>query len=359
MGINHLVFDTTDAASIADSHHVGAHTLSGTGNLITSGDGNSDNIVNTAIEGLDSRSFLFGYDAVGANWDRIQQVAGAVKVYIDDGDFEVDVVINAEKAEDSAHSSAAIGNFVLGVRIEDITANNSALLAGTNGDYQGFFTNSKGELYVKDTDVKSVLDTIKTDTAAIVVDVAAIEVELLDQGTTLDSILVDTLAIKTEIQNLSQAEDAVHSSGDLGIQALSVRINDLDAAPVGTLAGAEGDYQALHTSARGALYVKHDGDIVINDAALANVAISHAKETAAVSDTAESAVTSVLSNRKYLFLANEANKKAAIGGAGVTLATGFPIYPGSYLSLRAGASVNVQWAATDAASSDLRILQLS
>ena len=37
-----LVFDTTDVDTRADSDHVGAHTLSGTGSLITSGDGDSD-----------------------------------------------------------------------------------------------------------------------------------------------------------------------------------------------------------------------------------------------------------------------------------------------------------------------------
>jgi len=91
MTIDQLTFDVTDANTIADSHSVGSFTRAGTdGDLISSGDGNSDNIANT-FEGLDIRSFLFGYDAIGDNWDRLQQVAGALKVYIDDGDFTVDV----------------------------------------------------------------------------------------------------------------------------------------------------------------------------------------------------------------------------------------------------------------------------
>lgn len=93
MAINKLIFDTTDANSIADSHHVGAHTLSGTGALITSGDGDSDNIANT-FEGLDTRSFLYGYDVDNDNWDRLQLVKGAAKVYIDGGDFTIDVALN-------------------------------------------------------------------------------------------------------------------------------------------------------------------------------------------------------------------------------------------------------------------------
>ena len=244
-----LIFDTTDANTIADSDHVGSHTLSGAGDLITSGDGGSDNIANT-FEGLDIRSFLFGYDSVGDNWDRLQQVSGALKVFIDDGDFEVDVVINAEKAEDSVHNSADIGNYVLAVRADTrpTDANTSA-----DGDYASFFVNDSGELWVKDADtlaqlvtIDSVLDNILIDTNALVVDLAAIEVELLDQGTTLDSIETELLdqgttldSIETEIQSLTHAEDAVHNSGDVGIQALSVRIDDIDSPPAGTLAGSE------------------------------------------------------------------------------------------------------------------------
>jgi hypothetical protein len=87
--LHKLVFDTTDANTIADSHHIGAHALSGSGDLITSGDGASDNVANT-FEGLDIRAFAFGYDSVGDNWDRIKATSGAMNVYIDGGDFSVD-----------------------------------------------------------------------------------------------------------------------------------------------------------------------------------------------------------------------------------------------------------------------------
>jgi len=366
MSFNKLVFDTTDAETIADSHHVGSHTLSGAGDLITSGDNDNDNLSTTLIEGLDVRGFNYIYDSVGDNWDRLQGVNGAVKVYIDDGDFEVDVVINAEKAEDSIHTTGDIGNFVLGIRIDDITADNSAQQAGTNGDYQAFFINDKGELYVKDADVLSqlvtidaVLDSIKVDTGDLVVDLAAIEVELLDQGTTLDAINTNISDIEVILNALSHNEDDPHVSGDAGFQALSVRIDDINSPPVGSLAGAELDYQSLHTDAKGQLYVTISDPIEVNDAALANTAILHSQKPAAADDTAESALASALAGRKYLFLANEGNKMKAIGAAGVTIATGFPIHPGSYLELRAGAAVDVKFAARKAAGSDLRALELS
>lgn len=176
-----------------------------------------------------------------------------------DGNLRVNATVNVDSnsdyAEDSAHTSGDIGEFVLGIRVDDISADNSALTAGTNGDYQAFFTNSKGELYVKATDTDALLTDIDTVLDAIAVDIAAIEAELLDQGTTLDTIAGDTTSIDATLTGLSHNEDDAHTSGDAGIQALSVRIDDIDSPPAGTLAGTEGDYQSLHTNAKGELYV--------------------------------------------------------------------------------------------------------
>ena len=102
-----------------------------------------------------------------------------------------------------------------------------------------------------------------------------------------------------------------------------------------------------------------DTAFVVNDAALADTAIAHSQQPAGAVETAEDTVDSILANRKYLFLANEGNKSIAIGGAGVTTSTGFPIHPGSYVELRAGAAIDVQWAAKSTSGSDLRALELS
>lgn len=91
--LHRLLFDATDANTIEDSSRVGAHTLSGTGELISSGDGSTDGVANT-FEGLDTRSFLFGYNPDDDAWDRLQLVDGAAKVFIDGGDFTVDVALN-------------------------------------------------------------------------------------------------------------------------------------------------------------------------------------------------------------------------------------------------------------------------
>jgi len=164
---------------------------------------------------------------------------------------DLDVDFDHIYEEDSAHTTADLGSYVLAVREDSrpTGANTSA-----SGDYASFFVNANGELYVHDTDaltklteIDTVLDTIKTDTAAMVVDLAAIEAELLDQGTTLDAIETDTGSIDDTLTSLTKAEDSVHANGDNGIMPLAVR-ND-----AGTALAADGDYIPLTTDADGNL----------------------------------------------------------------------------------------------------------
>lgn len=70
---------------------------------------------------------------------------------------------------------------------------------------------------------------------------------------------VDVLSVipGTGASNLGKAEDAVHSSGDVGVQLLAVRNDTL-----ATLVDTDGDYAPLQVDADGALYVT--GDLTIN-----------------------------------------------------------------------------------------------
>lgn len=330
-----LVFDTTDTNTIAESDHVGAHTLAGDGSLITSGDGNSDDVANT-FEGLDTRSFLFGYDSVGGNWDRLSATGGILDVNVNSGD--ITITPESVHLEDDAHSSGDEGSFSLSIRIDDITADNSALLAGTNGDYQGTFTNDKGEMYVKDTDVATLLTTIDTVLDSIKVDTG--------------NIATDTSSIDSTLTALSKAEDSVHASGDQGIMGLAVR-ND-----AGTALATDGDYIPLTTDATGAMYVNVANDISVNDAALANTSIANAVLSIAAANTAEDLVASPLANRKYLFVYNNDNRRMFIGATGVTTGNGFPISPRSYMELRAGAAIDIE-VVSPKLGHDIRTLELS
>ena len=272
---------------------------------------------------------------------------------------DLDFTVGAEEAEDDAHVSGDTGNYVLGVRQDSLASSTSA-----DGDYASFKQNAKGEQYIIDTDgnallttIDGVLDNILTDTNAMVVDLAAIEVEQLAQGVTLDSILVDTgviasdtTSIDSTLTALSKSEDAVHASGDQGIMGLAVR-NDTLAA----LADTDGDYAPFQVDATGALYVAIAS---IDDAALADSEIATAENPLTAGNTAEDVVVSPLSNRKYLTIYNNGNKTVYIGASGVSAASGFPIPNGSLLEMRAGPSVDIEWVAVDT-NQKIRTLELS
>lgn len=64
---------------------------------------------------------------------------------------------------------------------------------------------------------------------------------------------VDVLSVVPGVgaTNLGKAEDDAHSTGDVGVMALAVRDDTLNAR-----SGAENDYEPLHTDANGALWTK-------------------------------------------------------------------------------------------------------
>lgn len=177
-----------------------------------------------------------------------------------DGRLKVATVVSvepsdAEFAEDSAHSDGDTGLHMLAVRQDTLASSVSA-----DGDYASLKVDADGELYVTDEAARASLSAIETDAAAIEAelldqgttldnietDAAAIEAELLDQGTTLDN-------IETEVQSLSHDEDAAHSSGDAGVMSLAVRA-DSD----GSLVDTDGDYAPLQVNAEGKLKVAAD-----------------------------------------------------------------------------------------------------
>jgi hypothetical protein len=99
-------------------------------------------------------------------------------------------------------------------------------------------------------------------------------------------------------------------------------------------------------------------ELPISDTALANTAIATAANALDVANTAEDLVASPLANRKYLFAYNNGNKEAYIGASGVTALTGFPVYPGSILELRAGPSIDIEWVSADT-NQEMRTMELS
>jgi len=115
--------------------------------------------------------------------------AGALRV-----DAEVSVTTGADKAEDSAHVTADIGSYVLSVREDALASSTSA-----DGDYQSFKTDSLGALWVR--------------------------------------------------SRAAYAEDAAHTTGDMGNFVLAVA-NEAKS----DLVSADGDYTPFAVSKKGELY---------------------------------------------------------------------------------------------------------
>jgi hypothetical protein len=72
---------------------------------------------------------------------------------------------------------------------------------------------------------------------------------------TIGAVTVTAIVPGTGATNLGKAEDAAHTSGDVGVEVLTVR---RDAAASG--AGADGDYATLNTDANGRLWSRAQDD---------------------------------------------------------------------------------------------------
>jgi len=314
------------------------------------------------------------------------------------------------------------------VRQDTLAASTSA-----DGDYGAFKSNNLGELYVTDTAANASLDAIETSTGSIdtkltttnstlaTIDTSLDNIEtstgsidtkltttnstLATIDTSLNSIEADTATLVTsnaaillELQNLSQAEDAPHASGDLGIMSLAVR-ND-----AGTALAADGDYIPLSTDADGNLRVagtfsvggtfaedtahtsgalgmhtltvrkdalttnvSADGDygsfLAWSEGSLKTVDMPNIAvlATAVSVDNTVGGVAlpaSALAFRRIISIQNKGDKSIFVGPSGVTAATGTEIPKGAAAEFNAGPSVAF-FAITASGTSDVRVLQLS
>lgn len=81
----------------------------------------------------------------------------------------------------------------------------------------------------------------------------------------------------------------------------------------------------------------------LNDPATANTAIATAAETLDVASTSQDIIVSPLANRKVVYIYNNDNRQMEIGPAGFAVGSGFPISPSSYMELRAGSAVDIEF----------------
>lgn len=213
-----------NTASLADGHTIAAYLTSAAGTLLThtsaSGKQNLDVYpISTFAEDAAHASGDLGQFMLAVRNDVEGSMVGA------DGDYAplqvdalgrlrvvADISVNNDfvYAEDSASASGNLGASILSVR-QDVLATDTS----TDGDYSFIKATALGEVYVADPAAR----------------------------TSLASILA-------ELQLISQVEDAAHTSGDTGVMSLAVR-NDTP----GSLVGANGDYAPLQVDATGNLRV--------------------------------------------------------------------------------------------------------
>ena len=315
---DHLIFDVTDATTRADSDSVGAYVRAGDdGTLIGHvSDALKVNLTNASIAvtatDLDIRD-LTQADEVTVFQGTNPWVVSATDLDIRDLAFATDSV-------DVSGSSVSISGDV------NVTQGTSPwVVSATDLDIR---------------DLSHTQDSIK-----------------IGDGTDFLAINADgSINVNADISVSSgaeKAEDSAHVSGDIGQYVLAVRQDTLAAS-----VDADGDYASLKVDALGALYV-NAGTITVNDSALADTAILSAANPLDTADTAEAVKASALADRKYLWIYNNDNTRVFIGGSGVTAANGFPVSPGSYLELRAGAAVSPFFVGQTGKTPEIRTLELS
>lgn len=300
-------------------------------------------------------------------------IVSASGTVIDDTAGALDVNIASASglgifAEDAAHTSADLGQHVLAVRQDTLSA-----LTSATGDYSSLKVDATGQLYVTDLDAIAELQSILADTTTIA---------------------GDTTSIDATLTALSKEEDSAHSSTDRGIMALSVRS---DAG--GSLVSADGDYAPLQVDANGLLRVSAQVVGSVNDDAVdsgapikvGSRAYSTASALAALSasgdradllsdlyrqlfvrdshdraiqvtqddvtTTAAEVLATPLAGRKTILIQNKGSKEVYIGHtSGVTAADGIEIPKHASMEFKFGEAINIFMIAASG-TQDVRFLE--
>lgn len=350
-----------NTASLANGHSLAAYLTSAAGTLLT----HTTVGATQRLDAINPSEFVDG-SAYTASSDYLTAIgvvdnAGNWVPFTLNASGELPVAasvnMSGDYPEDSAHVSGDSGLFSLAVRRDTRSAGSD-----TDGDYSSFNVNAVGELWVKDADTLARLVLINSDTTAILADTASIDTSTQSIDTTTQAILADTANIDTNvaailadtatidsqtlsIQNtltaLSKAEDAAHSSGDQGIQALAVRKDSQGSN------AADGDYTSLQTWSEGSLKVvdRANGSIL--------------QQRVTVAATATALPASALANRRSIMIQNISSTSVWVGSSSVDNTgadTGIEIPKSGFLELEVGPAVAV-FAVTASGTADVVVLE--
>ena len=138
----------------------------------------------------------------------------------------------------------------------------------------------------------------------------------------------------------NKAEDAAHSSGDTGSYVLSVRQDTL-----ASTTSADGDYQSFKTDALGRLR-------------MSSAKQSGVYGAVSVGNTATDLIGTDLANRTSVIIQNVSNKYVYVGlDNSVTTANGLQLAAGASMEIEANAAINLH-AIVASGTADVRYLEL-
>jgi len=343
LSLERLLFDS---ANPSDGPSLGSYIIGKGGLVVTSTTDGGDELLDVRVAQIDGIAVVAEDSAVAGGADVLLQGAYRQDSLATDTSADGDASFIKVNAKGEQYVIDTDGNALL----TTIDADTGAILTDTNA-----MVVDLAAIEVLLTSIDSDTGNILSDTNALVVDVAAIEV-LLTQidadtssiATDASTIAGDTTSIDAAIAALSIAEDSVSVGGEKGIQMLAVR-NDTE----GSLVSADGDFGALQLDGSGRLRVIADIDVTGD---LPNVAINNAAISVGLTQVALPA--SPLANRTRIQIQNNGDKPLFIGKTGVTTANGIEVDKGATISLEAGPNLAFFGIST-AAAQDIRIMELS
>jgi hypothetical protein len=187
MALHKLVFDTTDAASIANSANVGAFLRAAGGDLITS-------ITQSGNEHLHVAGFIT--DETGAI---VNVTANALDVNITNASLAV--TFDGSFDEDTAHVSGDAGMHVLAVRQDTLASSTSA-----DGDYGSLKLDANGSLYVKDSAANTTLSSILSELQG------TLDVNITNASVTVSDAALANTALSNEADSVTTTSAALVTS---------------------------------------------------------------------------------------------------------------------------------------------------
>jgi hypothetical protein len=350
MSIHHLVFDTTDSASIQDSHSVGAHVRGGQGGAIITYHGQEQ--ANTTTK-------VFAPSDVATGTEKITLTAH--------GFFNGDKVQFSSTGVLPAPLLTATDYWVIYVDANTIQVASSQA----------------------DAELGIAIDLTTAGTLVHTITAQQYHIRALDTwiaNKVLDVNMVTPITVDTQLEGIYDV--SLNTNPDnVGLIAHSRSATPGDAQQIFRSTGATAssdavvaaNVQGLDTNAFGMLWNGTTWDRAKGTAGVADVNVTNTVTVTSSSDPALAAITLVatpkslaattatdiitapLAARKYLMIQNLHNQNVYIGGAGVTDVNGYPLSPGTEMQLRAGAAVVIKAYSVVATSGNknLRTLELS